>query len=324
MTKKLLDFYIFMDYNKNISKGVIWLKNAKTFYGNHTIISKQKSCNTVYKSDRVSMDIMYMISSQYDKRNEYSKKADAMHLHSMHELHIVKKGEVVYELENDKKIMVGKNSFVIIPPSLKHKIVHESYDFKKTMMRFEIISAEEDRDSFYNTALRLMKIPVLYECSPKMTELLNVMEEISNSDIHDKYNIIFNLCVSYIIEICNVVVRTKHIRKNDVVADKRVQSAIEFIKNNISSSITATDVAKSVYISPHHLSLLFKENIGMTPAKYIRMAKNEYICKLLIETDLGLSDIAEMVGMSDSTSLIKRFKRTEGNTPKKYRQSITK
>ncbi len=300
------------------------MNSGKIYYGNHTIISKQSKCKTLYESDRVMIDLMYLIDSKYDVRNEVKKSDDVMHLHSMHELHLIKRGEVVYEIETGERIAVGKNSFVIIPPSLKHRIERESDDFDKIIMRFDISSLEEDRDSFYNTAIRYMKAPKLYKCSGRMTKLLNVIGDISKSDSHDKYNMVFNLCISCIMEICNVVVHKRNVRKDVVSVDNRVQDAVKFIKNNISVAITASDVATAVYLSPQHLSRIFKENIGMTPSKYIRMAKNEYICKLLMETDLSLANIAELVGVPDSSALIKRFKRTEGNTPKKYKQTITK
>ncbi len=301
------------------------MKSGKLHYGNRTIISKQNKVNTLYITDNVSMEIMYAIDSKYDDRDEYKKNsADVMHIHSMYGVHIVKKGEVVYEFEDNNFITVKKNEFLIIPPSVKVRIEKESTDFNKIIIKFDINSLEDDRDGFYSTAIRMMKTPALYKNSGKMTKFINLIEEISKSSLHDKYNMIFNLLICYMMEICNIVVKKRDVHKNSVTADKRVLSAIKFIKDNISVPITASDVAKALYISPQHLSRLFKENMGVTTSRYIRSVKNEYISKLLIETDLSLSDIAELVGISDAASLIKRFKRAVNNTPKKYKQAILK
>ena len=133
---------------------------------------------------------------------------------------------------------------------------------------------------------------------------------------------IFQMILSYIIEICNVLAEKHDIKNTKMNMDKRVEAAIRFINDNLSMPITTADVAKSLYISPKQLSRIFKDETGQTPAEYIRMSKNEHICKLLVETNLTLSDIAELVGMPDSAALIKRFKRIEGNTPIKYKKKV--
>ncbi len=287
------------------------------------IISKQSQCNTVYKSDRCTIDLMYCMVCGAENPGVRDKKyMDVMHSHSVYEFHFVLMGDMEITLEDGKKISVQKNQFIIIPPSLKHAITRESRDFKKILMSFELAASPDDE--FYNFALKLMKKPIPNRGSARMTKIFNVITDIKNSECHDKYNMIYSFMTSYIMEICNALVRKQDIKNSDISTDKRVEAAIRFIKNNLSQPITTLDVAKAVYISAKQLTRIFKEELGQSPAEYIRMAKNEYICKLLAETNLTLSDIAELVGIPDSAALIKRFKRIEGNTPIKYKQSISK
>lgn len=289
----------------------------------YNIISKQSPCNTVYKSDRCIIDLMNcMVCEGVNLHEQSARYLNVMHSHSVYEFHFMLNGETEIELEGKENFTLGKNHFIIIPPSLKHAIKSESKDFKKILISFDL-DITENGDEFYSLVIKLMRTPTPYKCSVHMTKLFSIISDIINSDIHDKYNMVFCLLISYIIEFCNVIAEKQDIKNNKIGMDNRVDAAIQFIKNNLSLSITTADVAKSVYVSPKHLSRIFKEELGQSPAEYIRMAKNEYICKLLAETNLTLSDIAELVGVPDSAALIKRFKRVEGKTPIKYKQSIS-
>lgn len=288
-----------------------------------TIISKQSNCATVYESDRCNIDLIYFkLCGSYDERNREKKQQNVVHSHSVYEFHLVLDGIMEIMLEDGRTLSVAKNQFILIPPSLKHSITHESDDFKKILISFELNAVKNDNDDFYVSTIRAMKNPVPYKCSARMTKLFNILLDIKKSDIHDKNNMLFELAVCYIIEICNVIAKKYDVNRTEFMADKRIEAAVKFVKDNISVPITTTDVAKHVYISAKQLGRIFNEHLGQSPAEYIKMEKNKYICKLLTETNLGLSDIAEAVGFPDVTFLIKRFKSIEGITPAKYRFSV--
>jgi len=286
------------------------------------IISKQSNCATLYESDRCSIDLIYFkLAGSQDERNK-EKRPNVVHSHSVCEFHLVLEGEMETMLEDGRTLLVSKNQFIIIPPSMMHLITYESEDFKKILISFELNAVKNDNDDFYVSTIRAMKNPVPYKCSARMSKLFNILLDVKKNDIHDKSNMIFELAICYIIEVCNVITKNYHVNKTEFIADKRVETAIEFIKDNISLPITTTDVANHVYISARQLGRIFNDYLGQSPAEYIKMEKNKYICKLLAETNLCLSDIAEAVGFPDAVSLIKRFKSVEGTTPAKYRLSI--
>ena len=290
---------------------------------NLTIISKQNNCTTIYESDRCNIDLIYFkLCGYYGATNREKRQLNVVHSHSVYEFHLVLEGEMETMLEDGRTLSVAKNQFILIPPSLKHSITSESEDFKKILISFELNAVKDNKDDFYVSAIRAMKNPVPYKCSARMTKLFNILLDIKKSSIHDKNNMLFELAVCYIIEVCNVITKNYDVNRVEFTADKRVDVAIKFIKDNISVPITTVDVAKAVYISTKQLGRIFNEHLGQSPAEYIKMEKNKYVCKLLAETNLGLSDIAEAVGFPDVASLIKRFKAIEGNTPAKYRTSV--
>jgi AraC-like DNA-binding protein len=104
-----------------------------------------------------------------------------------------------------------------------------------------------------------------------------------------------------------------------------ILDAMSYIEENFSQKISFYELAKSLYIGRTTLMTGFKLHTGSTIG--------EYLCKcrlrnaiILLEKGQTLESVAEGCGFSDSSSLIKAFKRIYGETPYKYvsnRKQIT-
>lgn len=95
----------------------------------------------------------------------------------------------------------------------------------------------------------------------------------------------------------------------------------EYIDNNYTSPLTLDSISESVYVSKHHLSHIFKSETGISPIKYLITKRISEACRLLVETDLSVSDIANVVGYDDPVYFSQIFKRTKGVSPLAYRNS---
>ncbi len=96
----------------------------------------------------------------------------------------------------------------------------------------------------------------------------------------------------------------------------------QYIEAHYAEKITLDDLARKVYLSPPYLSLIFKQEIGVTFNEYlnqIRIAKS----KALLKCDgLRITDISIAVGFMDQSYFTKVFKRVTGVTPNKYRDKL--
>jgi two-component system, response regulator YesN len=93
-------------------------------------------------------------------------------------------------------------------------------------------------------------------------------------------------------------------------------------KNYDDNSISLVWVADELGLNSTYLSYFFKEQVGETFINYITKLRIEKSKKLLRETGMTLQDIAEKIGYTNSGVFIKAFKKLEGCTPGKYRESI--
>ena len=104
-------------------------------------------------------------------------------------------------------------------------------------------------------------------------------------------------------------------------AEKIVEKAKIYIKENSNREISRAEVAEQFFIHPDYLSHIFKEWAGITFQDFVIKTRMDKAKKMLIYTDTSISNIAASTGYSNTAYFAKHFKRETGMTPKEYRQN---
>jgi len=110
-------------------------------------------------------------------------------------------------------------------------------------------------------------------------------------------------------------------RSTDIVAchDRRIATAVRFIRTNATSKINVDDVAQFVDMPRRTLLRHFQSALGYTIEKEIVKARMDRARRLLVETDFALSSIAIKVGYATTDYFVQAFRREVGLTPHQYR-----
>ena len=103
--------------------------------------------------------------------------------------------------------------------------------------------------------------------------------------------------------------------KNEIII-----RAQDFIKEHYRESIKLCDIAKVVNLSANYFHTLFTETCGLTPRKYLEEYRIQVAKKLLLTTQLTLSEIAEQCGFSSQQYLTTIFKSRFKCPPIKFKQ----
>ncbi len=82
------------------------------------------------------------------------------------------------------------------------------------------------------------------------------------------------------------------------------------------------DMAKNLKISYSHMNSLLKKEVGLSYTEILMNTKLEMAKKLILSTDMSITDIAYASGFCDTSYFIKMFKKNTGVSPAKYRQNI--
>ena len=94
----------------------------------------------------------------------------------------------------------------------------------------------------------------------------------------------------------------------------------KYIFNNYDSNITLQEIAKKEFLSPHYLSHEIKNATGYSFTDLVNQTRVEESAKLLLDSDLSISEISDEVGFSHVRYLNKNFKNYYGCTPLQYRK----
>ena len=106
--------------------------------------------------------------------------------------------------------------------------------------------------------------------------------------------------------------------ENDVTTNTYVDKAVIYIQSNF-ANVKIAEVAKNIGINRSYLTKIFKTKMGISPQEFLMECKLNYACKLLLETDAQIQDIARRVGYDNLLTFSKIFKDKFGISPKFYR-----
>ena len=112
-------------------------------------------------------------------------------------------------------------------------------------------------------------------------------------------------------------------QSTDILAidDPDVAAAVRFIRENATSGINVGDVLREVPLSRRVLENRFRKILGRTPHEEITRLRIDRIKRLLVETDLALSQIAVRTGFQHDEYMTVAFKKAVGMPPRNYRQA---
>ncbi|RHW37614.1 response regulator [Lysinibacillus yapensis] len=100
-----------------------------------------------------------------------------------------------------------------------------------------------------------------------------------------------------------------------------IDQVLAYIKKTPLSQVTLTDAAKSVHVNPSYLSQLFKQQLNIKFVDYLTKLRIQEGKRLLQNTTLKMSDIAERVGYSEVAYFSNNFKKITGSSPSEFRKT---
>jgi AraC-like DNA-binding protein/ligand-binding sensor protein len=100
-----------------------------------------------------------------------------------------------------------------------------------------------------------------------------------------------------------------------------LRRAESFIRENYTRKVRLKEVADVSGLSAPYFSTVFKEEMGENLSDYLNRLRVARAAKLLMDTDLSLSEIAGSCGFEDQSWFSKIFKNYAGLSPGKYRDN---
>ena len=104
-------------------------------------------------------------------------------------------------------------------------------------------------------------------------------------------------------------------------AESVVQTAIQYLGDNLARRFEVRDVAAQVNLSERQLRRVFLRYAGTSILAYLTNLRIERAAQLLLNTDMPIKQIAVAVGYPDTHYFTTLFGRTKGTTPAAFRRA---
>ncbi|CAM3655433.1 AraC family transcriptional regulator [Erysipelothrix urinaevulpis] len=239
-----------------------------------------------------------------------------LHSHPFTEFFYVLSGKGKFKFD-DKIVDVIEDDLVIINPNLNHTEISDA----NNPLQYIVLGLEglqfftsEDNDIGYS-------ILNFYDYKHDILFYLKaLLLEVENED-----NLYQNIMVKNLLNILIINI----IRRTDfelfVYEDvDNVNKDSVFIKNYLDKhfreEITLDDLAQITYLNKFYLSHIFKEHTGYGPIQYILEKRMSEAKKLLMTTDLVISQISGILGFSNPAYFSQYFKKKTEMSPSAYRK----
>lgn len=100
-----------------------------------------------------------------------------------------------------------------------------------------------------------------------------------------------------------------------------LRAAMRLISRRLSAPFTLEEIAAGVGTYDKRLSSIFRQRLGMTVFAWIREERLRKSRQLLVDTTLGMQEIAENIGFRSACNFTTAFRERLGVTPSQYRKA---
>lgn len=134
----------------------------------------------------------------------------------------------------------------------------------------------------------------------------------------DMINSFFNLILS---ELINVYENDMEKQEFKVSNKTSIISILRYLEGNY-MSCTLKSTATFFNMNANYLTTLLKQQTGMSYKELVQLQRLKYAEKLLVNTSMPISEIANTVGYENVSFFYKKFKGTYGCSPKEFRDNL--
>lgn len=249
--------------------------------------------------------------------NVYSDLAEENHWHIEMELVYVVEGMCRVWIE-EKSYKLPQNEMLLINTRKKHFLRTERETMVcKIQFPYQVICHFQKEDYI------CLKCNSLLEKGYKYEKLREYIKELLMAYIREnqifllfstEYKILDYLLMNFRVDM------GKRAGDAQYTQDHRISQILNYIYANYRDTVSLTEIAEKVYMTPSSLSRFFKKETGESFVQYVKRIRLQRTADELINTQAPISRIAVDQGFSNPSAMNKDFRESFGITPTEYRE----
>ena len=246
------------------------------------------------------------------------------HAHTFWEFCVVTKGPIIHKI-NGKDEIIESNTVVFVSPNN----THSTHQIDNLPLNYICVGIDnefffnqlKDLDvEFYNSLKEtpIIKFPIDEEYSEFLLKYVFKLTELTKDS--PQYSNILN--VVYMSLILELYKTHKSLLSPKRKYSKEILKLIDILDNPQNFTLNLKDLILKINFSYTHTLNLFKKEVGVYPHEYFTNKKLAHAKKLLMTSNIKITEIAEMTGFYSYPHFYSVYKKRYNVSPLEQRKTI--
>ncbi len=259
---------------------------------------------------------------------------DTTHFHVNNEVHFIKKGSAILEI-NGEIVTLNEGAICLIAPNASHFPKKHDSNLERICFSFGLYKNNKYKKfdkkfseySFYNNVYKLVKnYFVIYD--EELTSIINkiITKDFKEENQHElqAYFSLFYIILAKKIkdEIklnLNIEDKNEFEKESSSWQKKKVE---EFFQTRYAENVTILDLADELCISTSQTYRVVKKIFSGGFKKTLTKQRIEHACMLIRQNKTALIDVAYSCGYNSYNGFFFAFKNFVGKTPEEYKSYV--
>lgn len=241
-------------------------------------------------------------------------------------------GGLAQILFDNQQLTIGEDDLCVVPVGCEHQMWYEDTTMKKSLLCFMYTDdGVNRRNAFYkliNSVLTKITTPLVFLCDPQVKIYADLLfEELKNRENMSQLRIdaLFAVILTHLIN--RLTERLGHVEipvckvANNSAFNSRLLIINSFISNRSLTQTSLKDLSNELHLSEKQVQRVIKQLFHKTFHQLLSETRLCRAARLLVTSDLSISEICERVGYQSYTTFFEAFKREYGMSPSCYRHS---
>lgn len=235
-----------------------------------------------------------------------------LHWHDCFEIELILNGYATQEL-NGFNYSLGKGDIYLLNPTDFHKVNNKDAEVYNIMFSEEFIND--------NTLQKLLSVNnnLCFHLNEEEFESVSFLIRLmlKETEKHDNYSYNF---IKQLLECIFIIIlrKCKNFTNDKKTSD--IKKALLYIHSNFQKNPTMTDIAKLVGFNSNYFSGLFHKVTGKTFKEYLKLLKLEHAKKLILSSELSITEICFESGFNSLSNFLRAFKKHYNVSPNDMRK----
>lgn len=237
------------------------------------------------------------------------------HTHAHTELFFIVNGKGQFLIQGEV-FPVDVNNLIIINPNIPHtELSLNEQPFEYIVLGIGGIELATSENS--NGQFCILDHFESMDVSSCLRNILREME-LKNPGYEDICQAYMQILIIRLMRATDMAVQTEP----QILSGNRQCAAVKrYIELHFKEPLTLEQLSEVAHMNKYYLAHAFKREYGVSPIKFLNSRRIDESMYLLAETDLSLSQIAQLLGFSSLSYFSQVFRKAHGGSPMEFRQN---